>query len=62
MNNIILEVTKNIINRSRKHRTIYLERMAAAKTESVNRKPLGCSNLAHAIAPMSAEEKETLIL
>jgi len=61
MNNTILEVTQNIIKRSTKSRDIYLQRVSQAKKNSVNRKPLGCSNLAHAIAPMSEQEKTSLI-
>jgi len=61
MNNIILEVTQNIIKRSTKSRDIYLQRVSKAKRNSVNRKPLGCSNLAHAMAPMSEKEKASLI-
>ena len=60
MNKIILEITENIINRSKKSRSIYLERVEKAKTKGVNRTSLGCSNLAHAMAPMNDKEKESL--
>lgn len=60
MNSVILEVTQNIIERSKKSREVYLARMAKAGKEKQSRSRLGCSNLAHAMAPMSDEEKSTL--
>jgi len=65
MNKIILEVTQNIIERSKKSREIYLNRIANAKRKAkerkVTRSTLGCSNLAHAIAPLNKEEKSSMI-
>jgi len=61
MNNTILEVTQNIINRSKKTRELYLSRVEESKTLNVNRESLGCSNLAHAIAPLSKNEKDLMI-
>ncbi len=60
MNEIIKNVTQNIINRSKKSRKIYLDRVQKAKKQTVNRKTLGCSNFAHAIAPMNSEEKNSM--
>lgn len=60
MNEIIKNVTQNIINRSKKSRKIYLDRVQKAKNQTVNRKTLGCSNFAHAIAPMNSEEKNSM--
>ena len=60
MNKIILEVTQNIINRSKVSREIYLSRVKEAGSKEVNRSKMGCSNLAHAIAPMSDEEKDSM--
>ncbi len=60
MNEIIRNVTDNIIKRSLKSRTLYKERIAAAQGHGVNRSALGCSNLAHAMAPMDANEKDAL--
>jgi phosphogluconate dehydratase len=56
----LIEVTNNIINRSKKSRAIYLQRISDAHEAKVERSHLGCSNLAHAIAPCSAHEKESL--
>ena len=61
MNNTIIEVTNNIINRSKKNRDIYLQRVKQVKKEFVNRKFLGCSNIAHAAASMNEDEKESLL-
>ena len=61
MNEVIIEVTKNIIERSAKSREVYLKRVEEAKASSVNRKALTCGNLAHAIAPLSQNEKDLMI-
>jgi len=61
MHNTILEVTQNIVKRSAKSRAIYLQRIKQAHNTVVERKHLGCSNLAHAIAPCSAQEKASLV-
>ena len=60
MNKIILEVTENIINRSKESREIYLNRVQEATSKEVNRSKMGCSNLAHTVAPMSNEEKKSM--
>lgn len=60
MNRVIEEVTQRIHKRSLESRTIYLKRMELAKGHGVNRNRLGCSNLAHAMAPMDAGEKASL--
>jgi phosphogluconate dehydratase len=60
MNEVIQKVTERIIERSKQSRKIYLARMAKAKKEGVNRNRLGCSNLAHAMAPMQKSEKASL--
>jgi len=60
MNKTIQKVTETIIERSAKSRAIYLNRIASAKRHGVNRNKLGCSNLAHAMAPMDENEKTSL--
>jgi phosphogluconate dehydratase len=60
MNEIIQKVTETIIQRSAKSRAVYLDRIASAKGHGVNRNKLGCSNLAHAMAPMDENEKSSL--
>lgn len=60
MNEIIQKVTADIKERSVKSRTEYLERIAKARGHGVNRNTLGCSNLAHAMAPMDESEKTSL--
>jgi len=60
MNEIIQKVTETIIQRSADSRALYLKRMALAKGHGVNRNKLGCSNLAHAMAPMEENEKTSL--
>lgn len=60
MNPILLNVTEQIQERSKESREIYLKRLNEAKTHGVNRKKLGCSNLAHAMAPMDESSKHSL--
>jgi len=60
MNETIKKVTEAIIKRSAQSRAVYLDRMALAKGYGVNRNRLGCSNLAHAMAPMQENEKVSL--
>lgn len=60
MNETIQKVTDAIIERSAKSRAVYLDRIAKAKGHGVNRNKLGCSNLAHAMAPMEENEKTSL--
>lgn len=56
----LVEITENIIKRSAKSRAIYLKRMQEAHHNKVERTQLGCSNLAHAMAPCSVDEKKEL--
>ena len=60
MHKKLLEVTQDIINRSKISREIYLKRIDEAHKNKPQRGALSCSNLAHAIAPCSAHEKEHL--
>ncbi len=60
MNEIIKQVTDNIVVRSKETRALYLSRIQDAKSQGVNRQRLGCSNLAHTMAPMDSEEKSAL--
>jgi phosphogluconate dehydratase len=60
MNEVIQNVTERIRERSLESRTIYLDRISLAKGHGVNRNTLGCSNLAHAMAPMEEGEKTSL--
>ncbi len=61
LNNTIDKVTRRIITRSEKSRKIYLKRIEEALNTEVNRKVLGCSNLAHGVAPLDEEEKKELL-
>lgn len=60
-NSIVKKITDNIISRSKESREIYLKRVQKAHLNKPQRGELGCSNIAHAIAPCSAYEKENLI-
>jgi phosphogluconate dehydratase len=59
-NKILLQVTQDIIKRSKKSRDTYLKRVKNAHHKTVERSHLSCSNLAHAIAPCSTDEKNDL--
>lgn len=54
------QITKAIIKRSAKSRKVYLKRMQEAHHQTVERSHVSCSNLAHAMAPCSAHEKENM--
>lgn len=56
----IVAITQKIIERSQKSRAIYLKRMQETHSSGAQRGHLGCSNLAHAMAPCSNDEKKTL--
>jgi phosphogluconate dehydratase len=60
MNPTIKEVTERVTARSRKSRTLYLERIEKARHEGVSRNVLGCSNLAHGMAASDAGGKADL--
>jgi len=60
LNPKLKEITDTIIQRSHKSRTIYIKRMKSAQMNKPERGSLSCSNIAHAIAPCSTREKETL--
>ena len=60
MNEVIKQVTEQIQRRSRESRAVYLSRIEKAKRHGVNREKLGCSNLAHAMAPLDQYEKHSL--
>ena len=60
MNQIIEDVTNKIIERSKNSREIYLQRVKKAKESGISRKNVSCSNLAHAVAPLSEKEKESM--
>lgn len=60
MNPIVMQITARIIERSRKNRTHYLEKIRQAKTLKVHRSQLACGNLAHGFAACCAEDKTAL--
>jgi phosphogluconate dehydratase len=60
MNKTIQQITDRIIERSKKTRQAYLEKIAAAKTGTVHRASLACGNLAHGFAACGKEEKQKL--
>jgi phosphogluconate dehydratase len=60
MHDTIKRVTESIQERSQESRSIYLKRMQEAKSIEMGRQRLGCSNIAHAMAPLNESEKEAL--
>lgn len=60
MHDIIKRVSESIRERSQESRNLYLRRLEESALHAVGRKPLGCSNLAHAMAPMDEREKSSL--
>ncbi len=62
MNETLLRVTDRIIERSRRSRRKYLDRMRDAGDNIPDRKQLSCGNLAHGFAACSESEKDTIKL
>ena len=60
MNPVIERVTDRIRERSRKTRTAYLARVHAAAGDGPARRHLSCSNLAHGVAALGAEQKKAV--
>ena len=54
------EVTRRIVERSRRSREAYLARIDAAVAKGPARKRLGCANFAHGFAACGANDKEAL--
>ncbi len=61
MNTIITQVTQNIIERSKHTRAMYVDKINRAHLKGINRRVLGCSNLAHGCASAAASEKKLMI-
>ncbi|WCN14621.1 phosphogluconate dehydratase [Marinomonas mediterranea] len=62
MNPIVTEVTNNIVERSKKLRTKYLEDMKKAQEKGPHRGVLSCGNLAHGFAACNPQDKQKLTL
>ncbi|MGR9051309.1 MAG: phosphogluconate dehydratase [Gammaproteobacteria bacterium] len=60
MHSELEKVTREIIERSREPRAVYLARVDAAAAKGPHRAGLGCGNLAHAFAACPAAEKADL--
>ncbi len=60
MNEVLINVTNRIIERSASTRAIYLERIEAARKDGPNRTSMSCSNLAHGMAACGKTQKDHL--
>ncbi len=60
LNNIVHQVTRTIIKRSKHTRARYLARMAAQRQNGKERSLLSCGNLAHGFATCSPSDKAAL--
>lgn len=60
MNPTLTRVTQRITARSAPTRTAYLQRISAAKENTVHRSQLACGNLAHGFAACQPEDKAAL--
>ncbi|PHZ23012.1 phosphogluconate dehydratase [Yersinia massiliensis] len=60
MNPTLIHVTQRITARSATTRTAYLQRISAAKENTVRRSQLACGNLAHGFAACQPEDKASL--
>ncbi|CPR17159.1 phosphogluconate dehydratase [Brenneria goodwinii] len=61
MNPSVSRITQRIIERSRKTRNRYLERINAACSQTVHRSQLACGNLAHGFAACQPDDKSALM-
>jgi len=61
LNHRVDQITQDIIKRSQKSRSVYLNRIDNEIQEGPNRQVLGCSNLAHGVASCGKEEKASLL-
>jgi phosphogluconate dehydratase len=57
VHSVLQAVTDRIIQRSRPYRSAYLSRIDAARSKSVHRGALACTNLAHGFAAFPANDK-----
>ncbi|MDX2368332.1 MAG: dihydroxy-acid dehydratase, partial [Colwellia sp.] len=60
MNQQILAITQEIIERSKATRSQYLTKIEAESSQTVHRASLSCGNLAHGFAACGKEDKQTL--
>ena len=60
MNSLIQEVTERIVERSRKSRQAYLDKIEHARRQGPHRGALSCGNLAHGFAACNSQEKADL--
>ncbi len=60
MNSVINTITDRIIERSRRSRAAYLEKIDGARIQGRHRTALACGNLAHAFAACDARDKHDL--
>lgn len=60
MNSVVEMVTQRLIERSRKSRQDYLDRMNYAMENTPPKKRLSCGNLAHAFAACSSDDKAAI--
>lgn len=60
MNPTLIRVTQRITARSAATRTAYLQRISAAKGNTVHRSQLACGNLAHGFAACQPDDKTAL--
>ena len=61
MHKVVQEVTDRIVKRSAVHRSQYLQRVAAAKGDTVFRQKLPCSNFAHDLASCVGTCRQALL-
>jgi phosphogluconate dehydratase len=57
---VVAQVTARVRTRSAVTRSVYLQRMAAARSAGSVRGKTGCTNLAHAFAASDADDKAQL--
>ena len=61
MHTVVEKITRRIIERSKKSRQLYLQRMEEAKGQGTFRNSLPCSNFAHDLAGCGSEHRASLL-
>ena len=61
MHTVVERVTRRIVERSKKSRQLYLQRMEEARSQGTFRKRLPCSNFAHDLASCGSSQRLSLL-
>lgn len=61
MNNTVIQVTRDILERSKQRRSAYIERMQKQAQHGPNRGSLSCSNMAHTVSVCGDQQRDKVL-